>query len=292
MQIPPRLPPGSSSFSHPKEGKVGGQETGRGEKQNPFLNYSEGYAGGRIKGFSSLRGLIHQKFLISGTPIPGTKELLIIERFLSEGTPLQYLSRIAIAKQLMEKNLPLSFKVLRSFYRVLEGVESEETSKREIHLSTEASAAPGQATMKDPADDLKMRKLLKEFNQKKNRKGKWVVLPFTCSLEGNSYHGCLRLQVGERSEIPTKLVFSLRRRSVETFPWYFVWFPNEPKRPIRMYPPLQKGKVLSLPAELLEIFRKKLRKVGFILDDNKNSSTGFDGFDEIEGNSQNIDVWI
>ncbi len=292
MQIPPRLPPGFSSFIHSNEGKAVNRAVERGGGQHSALPQSiEGYGEARIKGFSSLRDFIRQTFFLRGISIPGKQQMSIIERFLSEGTPLEYLSRISVVKQFLDKNLPLSGETLRSFYKVIEGrVDLEDLSKGESQLPTEPSSVPYQTNGFLPWKDLQTKQLLEEFNRRKNQRGKWIVIPFSCSLEGNLYQGCLRLY-GEE-ETASKMVLSVRRHASNGLPWYFVWFPQEPKRPLRMYPPPQNGEALSIPIELLEAFRKKLRKIGFILDDNKNSSTGFDGFDEIEGNLQNIDVWI
>jgi len=292
MQISPRLPPGSSSFIHPNEGKVVNQEVQRGEGQNPPLpTCIEEYGETRTKGFSSLRELIHLKLFLKGISIPGKQQVSIIERFLSEGHPFEYLSRIAVVKQFLDKNLPLSMETVRSLYRAIEGREDpEDLSKGESHLPSEPSAVPCQTDGFLPLKDFQTKKLIEDFNGRNNRRGKWMVVPFSCSLEGTLYHGCLRLY--GRGETASKVVLSLRRHASNGLPWYFVWFPQEPKPPLRMYPPFRNGKEFSIPDELLEAFRKKLRKIGFILDDNKNSSTGFDGFDEIEGNLQNIDVWI
>ncbi|GAB4372368.1 MAG: hypothetical protein Kow009_08380 [Spirochaetales bacterium] len=91
----------------------------------------------------------------------------------------------------------------------------------------------------------------------------------------------------------SKVVLSVRKSSADGLPWYFVWNPEGSKKTLRMYPPLREGKDSTISTELLETFRKKLRKLGFILDDNKSRSTEFDGFDETDGILQNrIDVRI
>ncbi len=229
--------------------------------------------------------------MFKGLPVPGKKELPLLEKFLSEGSPIQYLSRIAVVRQFLEKNLPLSLENLRSFYRVLEGgTESSEASKGESRFPTEETVPPHAVPLQMLSNDPTIRELLENFNRRKNRKGKWAVLPFTCSLEGTHYHGCVRLFTEEGTA--SKVVLSVRRFASDGLPWYFVWFPHEPKRPLRMYPPFQQSKECAIPMQVLETFRKKLRKLGFILDDNKNSSTVIDGFDEIEENLQNIDVWV
>ncbi|MCX7786860.1 MAG: hypothetical protein N2442_04080 [Spirochaetes bacterium] len=249
----------------------------------------EGYFEGKNKGYSSLRELIHQRFSLWSISLPERKGLLCIERFLSKGAPLEYFPRIAVVKQFLEKNLPLSLEALESCYKCIEGRQEETVIAQEekSRLSTDPCTAPLQTDA--PLEDLQTKRLLNEFNRRKNRRGKWTVLPFSCALEDNLYHGCLRLYSEEGTT--SKVVLSVRRHSLDGLPWYFVWYPQEPKRPLRMYPPFQE-KESSIPVELLEAFRKKLRKIGFILDDNKNSGLGFDGFDEIEGNLQNIDVWI
>lgn len=294
MQILPRLPQGSSSFSYPKEGKVEGQGVGKGEVQNQPVKHTEWQFGARSRDFRLIQELIHRRFFMSGTPIPGRKELSSIERFVSEGLSLQYLQRIAIAKQFVDKKLPLSLEALRSLYRVLEGSsQSEEPAGRESQASTESpnTSVSSQVLVFPPLDYPQVKELLDQFNRGKNQKGNWYLLPFTCSIADKSFHGCLRLYVEEGAETASKLVLSLRPLSIGGKPWYFVWYPGEPKRTLRMYPPLLKDREFVMPLDLLSIFREKLRKVGFLLDDNQ-SSTEFDGFDEIEEKLQNIDMWI
>jgi len=295
MQIPPRLPSGSSSFPYSKEGKVEAREVGKGEVKNRLVRPDEGRLESRFRDLRVLRELIHRRFLTSGTPIPGKKEMSSIERFVSEGHPLQYLSRIAIAKQFVEKRLPLSLETLRSFYKVLEGFsETEEPAGRasppspelpNTHDSYKTPVAP-------PSHTLQVKELLERFNRGKNKSGKWILLPFTCSLGNKTLHGCLRLYVEKGAQTASKLALSVRSPFSGEVPWYFVWYPGDPKGVLRMYSPFRKGRESTIPLDLLAIFREKLRKVGFFLDDNKNSSTEFDGFDEIEEKLQNIDVWI
>ncbi len=282
MKIPPQPPPGSFSLIRSTEGKERNREAGGGEMQHALP----------IKGFSGLRELIVKQFLSGGTAIPPRKGIPLIERFLSEGPPTQYLSRIALAKQFVEKDLPLRLESLRVLYNVLEGsAEDEAASRGENHFPPDVSEAPAEAHPFYPSENPRVKDLLDTFNRRKNKKGQWIVLPFSCFLEGVPYHGCLRLY--KEGGTSSKVVLSVRRHGVDGLPWYFVWFPHDLKRPVRMYPPSSpQGKVTSIPGELLETFREKLRKVGFILDDNKSSSAVCDGFDESEKNLQNIDIWI
>lgn len=295
MQIPPRLPPGSSSFPYPKEGRVEGQGVVRGEVQNQPVKHAEERFEVRSKDFRLIRELIHRRFSTSGTPIPDLKEFSSLEKFVSEGPSLQYLRRIAVAKQFVEKKLPLSLEALRSFFRVLEGSsQSEEPSGKESLASTDSPTAyaSSQTAVFPPLHNVQVKELLDQFNRGKNQKGKWFLLPFTCSLANKPFYVCLRLYVEEGAQTASKLVLSVRPPTSTKEPWHFVWYPHEPKRPLRVYPPFQKDKESSIPSELLGTFRDKLRKVGFLLDDNKNSSTEFDGFDEVEEKLQNIDMWI
>ena len=294
MQILPRLPQGSSSFSYPKEGKVEGQRVGKGEVQNQPVKHVEGQFEARSGDVRLIRELIHRIFFISGTPIPGRKELSLIERFVSEGLSNQYLQRIAIAKQFVDKKLPLSLEALRSLYKILEGsLQSEEPAGRESQTSTKSPDTPAssQALVFLPLDYPQVIVLLELFNRGKNQKGKWILLPFTCSIADKCFHACLRLYVEEGAETASKLVLSLRTLSTSGKPWYFLWYPGEPKGTLRMYPPFLKDREFVMPLDLLAIFREKLRKVGFLLDDNK-SIREFDGFDEIEEKLQSIDMCI
>ena len=293
MQIPPRLPPGSSSFPNPKEGKVEGGGVGKGEARNRPVKISEGQVGSRTGDIRVLRELILRRFLASPTLVAGRKDITSIERFVSEGHPLQYLSRIAIAKRFLEKKLSLSLETLRPFYKVVEGFsETEEPAGRESSASTPHTHATTQTFVPPPLPTLQAQDLLEGFNRGKNKNGKWILLPFTCSLGDKTLHACLRLYVEKGAQTASKLALSVRSPFSGEVPWYFVWYPGEPKGVLRMYPPFRKGRESAIPLDLLVIFREKLRKVGFLLDDNKNSRTAFDGFDEIEEKLQNIDVWI
>ena len=274
------------------------RRVGKGEVQNRLVKPDEGQWESRSRDFPVLRELIHRRFFTSGTPIPGRNKMSFIERFVAEGQPFQYLSRIAIAKQFVEKKLPLSLENLRSFYKfykVLEGFsDSEEPAGRESSATTELpnTYASSQTAVFPPSYDLQMKQLLDRFNRGKNKNGKWILLPFTCSIGDKPLHGCLRMYVEKGSQTASKLALSVRSSSPDEVPWYFVWYPEGSKQVLRMYPPFRKGRESAIPQDLLLIFREKLRKVGFLLDDNKNSSTEFDGFDEIEEKLQNIDVWI
>lgn len=295
MQIPQRLPPGSSSFPYPKEGKVEAREVGKGEARNRPVKSSEGQVWSRTGDIRVLRELIRRRFLSLDTPIPGKKEMSSIERFVSEGHPLQYLSRIAIAKQFVEKKLPLSLETLRSFYKVLEGFsEPEEPAGKESPPSPEFPHTHDRykTPVAPPSHTPQVKELLEGFNRGKNKNGKWILLPFTCSLGDKTLHACLRLYVEKGAQKASQLALSVRSPFSGEVPWYFVWYPGDPKGVLRMYPPFPKGRESAIPLDLLVIFREKLRKVGFLLDDNKNSRTAFDGFDEIEEKLQNIDMWV
>ncbi|MFQ3619901.1 MAG: hypothetical protein SNJ78_03040 [Spirochaetales bacterium] len=299
MEIPPSLTNHVSS-SFPLQDKRGiPQGEGReAPTQTLFLPTSLGTPNffrhfSRTLNRQVLREWIHRMFLTCRTALPGGQGYSIIEQFIAQALPHQYVSRLGFARQWVEKGLPLTKEGLQKLFLMIEGdssadpIEMPEAEDRVVLENTKASVDGKEEKKREDVT------ILEEFNKKQTSRGQWILIPFRYSLEKLSFVACLRIHLSSSNRscaaFSDKIVLSVRRNHPKAKTWYFAWNPHSSQASLSLYPPLDEA---PLPTDLLESLRKKLRKIGLKLDDNKDKGSIFDGFDELESIFQNIDEQV
>ncbi len=130
---------------------------------------------------------------------------------------------------------------------------------------------------------------LQLFNHIISSHENWIILPLHIRIDGEEIEGSLRLKMNSPGEKPGAMVLIIRR---DGEPLSFAIGDLSAKEPVMKIYAGEQMDAASL-SEQMELFSKKLTKLGIKLDDSINNGTLFDGFTEISSEGvKSIDTVI